>query len=180
MLPWAANYETLLAFLRIATMPGGYVIPDGDTFGPEDRSLSYRVLHHAVGDDIGYLGKGAPPEPADVPFYELVPLKHLAHGYVAPDHVPDDRVFDDRAFPLDIMPADQDAKMALANEWFEKRKLAEGIGGQFEVRQADAPQPPRQPSPPSPPRVPTPYTQPGLSGVTGRGLRGRMFGRKGL
>jgi hypothetical protein len=39
VLPWAANLETIFAFLRLATMPGGYVIPDGDSFGPEDRSF---------------------------------------------------------------------------------------------------------------------------------------------
>jgi hypothetical protein len=173
VLPWAANLETIFAFLRVATMPNGYVIPDGDTFGPEDRTLSYRVLHHDAGANIGY----AEPEPADVPFYELVPLKHLAHGFVAPGHVPDANVFADRAFPAAVMPEDQDAKMALANEWAEKRKLAEGIGGQFEVRQAGED---KAPSPPPPPVIaPTP-TQPGLPSVSGRGLRAQMFGRKGL
>jgi hypothetical protein len=162
------------AFLRVATMPNGYIIPDGDTFGPEDRSLSYRVLHHDQGANIGY----AEPEPADVPFYELVPLKHLAHGFVAPEHVPEANVFPDRAFPAAVMPEDQHAKMALANEWGEKRKLAEGIGGRFEVRQARADNAP----PPSPPQsviAPTP-SQPGLPSVSGRGLRAQMFGRKGL
>lgn len=168
VLPWAANFETLFAFMRVATMQNGYVIPDGDTFGPEDRSQSYRVLHHDKGDNVGY----AEPEPADVPFYELIPLKHVEYGYLAPEHVPDDRVLDDRAFPLDIMPAGQDEKMALANEWFQKRKLAEGIGGRFEVRHRDAPAAPPPPKPPAP-------EQPSLAGVSGRGLRGRVFGRKG-
>ena len=174
VLPWAANFETIFAFLRLATMPNGYVIPDGDTFGPEDRSLSYRVLHHDQGADIG------DGEPCDIPFYELVPLKHLAHSYVAPDHVPDANVFDDRAFPAAIMPEDQDARMALANEWAEKRKLAEGVGGTFEVRQRredDSPAPP----PPSPPPVIAPSpSRPGLPSASGRGLRAQVFGRKGL
>lgn len=174
VLPWTTNFETILAFLRVATMPNGYVIPDGDTFGPEDRSLSYRVLHHDAGADIGY----AEPEPADMPIYELVPLKHVAHNFVAEDHVPDANAFNDRAFPPAIMPADQDAKMALANEWGEKRKLAEGIGGRFEVRtRGDAPPP--QPAPPAPVIAPSPG-QPGLPSLSGRGLRGRVFGRKGL
>lgn len=178
VLPWAANLETIFAFLRVATMPNGYVIPDGDTFGPEDRSLSYRVLHHDQGANIGY----AEPEAADVPFYELVPLKHLAHGFIAPEHVPDANVFEDRAFPAAIMPEDHDAKMALANEWAEKRKLAEGIGGQFEVRQRredETPSPPPPPPPPRPVIAPTP-SQPGLPSVSGRGLRAQTFGRKGL
>lgn len=170
VLPWAANFETILAFLRIATMPNGYIIPHGDTFGPEDRSQSYRVLHHDAGEDIGY----AEPEPADLPFYQLIPLKHVEHGYLAPEHVPDDRVIEPSAFPTDLMPVGQEEKMALANEWFQKRKLAEGIGGRFEVRHPDAP-----PAAPPPPPVPPAPPEPGLTGASGRGLRARVFGRKG-
>ncbi|MFM7378689.1 MAG: hypothetical protein ACKO1O_11275 [Erythrobacter sp.] len=172
VLPWTANFETILAFIRIAIAPNGYIIPDGDTFGPEDRSLSYKVLHHDEGTMIGEVD----PSPADMPLYELVPLKHLAHGFVAPSHVPDDRVIDERAFPLDLMPVGQDEKMALANEWFQKRKLAEGIGGRFEVRHPDAPPAPPPPPPPPPPAPPAP----GLTGVSGRRVRARVFGRKGL
>lgn len=176
VLPWAANLETVFAFLRVATMPGGYIIPDGDTFGPEDRSLSYRVLHHDAGAVIG------DSAPAEVPVYELVPLKHVAHSFVAPEHVPETNVFDDRAFPPAIMPVDQDAKMTLANEWGEKRKLAEGIGGRFEVRAAGdrdaAPPPPPVTPPPAPVIAPTP-SKPGLPTLSGRGLRSRVFGRKG-
>lgn len=172
ILPWAANLDTILAFLRLATMPGGYVIPDGDTFGPEDRSLSYRVLHHEQGANIGY----AAPEAADLPMYELVPLKHLDHSFVAPEHVPDTHVIDDRAYPAALMPEAQDDKMSLANEWAAKRKLAEGVGGRFEVRHpAAAPQ-----RPPEPPEPPPASAQPGLTGIGGRGLRARVFGRKGL
>jgi hypothetical protein len=173
VLPWAANFETILAFLRIATAPGGYVIPDGDTFGPEDRSLSYRVIHHDQGAIIGT----EDPEPADMPMYELVPMKHIAHGFLAPDHVPEANVIAPLAFPLDLMPADEEEKMALANEWAEKRKLAEGIGGRFEVRHADAP---AAPPPPAPPARPAPQPSlPGTATVTGRGLRAQVFGRKG-
>ena len=93
-----------------------------------------------------------------------------------------DGAFDDRAFPQAIMPEDQDAKMALANEWAEKRKLAEGIGGTFEVRarteDGSAPPPP-PPTPPAPVIAPTP-SQPGLPSLSGRGLRAQVFGRKGV
>lgn len=172
-LPWSANLETIFAFLRVATMKGGYIIPDGDSFGPEDRSLSYKVRHHEKGADIGY----AEPEPADVPFYELVPLKHVAHGFVAPGHVPDANAFNDRAFPPSVMPSDQDARMTLANEWAEKRRMAEGIGGRLEVRKVGE----AAPVPPSPPPVIAPRAgHQGLPTVSGPGLRGRVFGRKGL
>jgi hypothetical protein len=154
VLPWAANFEAILAFLRVATTENGYVIPDGDTFGPEDRSLSYRVIHRAA-------------EANDVPLYELQPLMHREYGFVAEDYVPPERVFDDRMPPADLMPEDQEAKMSLANEWREKRSMAEGIGGRFEVRardRGDGGAPPHRPAG-SP-----------LSGV-GSGKR-PVFGRK--
>ncbi len=120
-LPWAANFETILAFIRVATTKNGYVIPDGDTFGPEDRSLSYRVVHREA-------------EEGDVPLFELQPLMYREYGFVAEDYVPPDRVINDRSPPLAVMPEDDEAKMELVNEWREKRALAEGIGGRFEVR----------------------------------------------
>lgn len=151
-LPWAANYETILAFLRVAMTGNGYVIPDGDTFGPDDRSLSYRVIHR-------------PAEEGDVPIYELVPLMHREYGFVADDYVPPERAIDDRSPPPELMPEDDEAKMELANEWREKRKLVEGIGGRFEVRA-------REQGGSSPPPAP-------LSPQAGPGLGGRpIFGRK--
>jgi hypothetical protein len=151
VLPWAANFETVMAFLRVATMDKGYIIPDTDTFGPDNGSLSYRVLHRDA-------------EEGDVPLYELVPLLHREYGFQADDYVPRDRRIDDRAPPPALMPADQEEKQALANEWREKHALAEGVGGSFEVRaRGDAPIPP----PVTPPRTP---------------LLGRraVFGRKGI
>lgn len=150
-LPWAANFETILAFLRLGTMDGGYIIPDGDTFGPEDGSLSYRVTHLDA-------------EEGDVPFYVLTPLMFREYGFVADDYVPRDRVINDRAPPAALMPEDDEAKMELVNEWREKRALAEGVGGQFEVRARGA-----APLPPTPPPM-----RPPVGG-------GRpVFGRKGL
>ncbi len=133
---WSENLEAMLAFMRVALAEGGYLIPDGDSFGPEDGSLSYRVHHR-------------PAEEGDVPVIELVPLLHRGAGFVSPDYVPRERTIDDRMPPAAVMPADEEAKAELANEWREKRKLAEGIGGRFEVRaRGDAPLPP--PSPPRP------------------------------
>ena len=125
VLPWAANYETILAFIRIAITQNGYIIPDGDTFGPEDRSQSYRVLHRDA-------------EEGDVPTYELVPLMYREFDFQAADFVPHEQVINDRSPPPALMPADDEAKMELANEWREKRKLAEGLGGRFEVRHREA------------------------------------------
>jgi hypothetical protein len=152
ILPWAANYETILAFMRIAMTENGYVIPDGDTFGPENRSLSYRVIYREA-------------EEGDVPLYELEPLMHRKHGFVAEGYVPPERAIDDRAPPAALMPEDGEAKMELANEWREKRALAEGIGGRFEVRaMGSAPLPPTRPGGPSAP------------GYGGRPVFGRKIG----
>lgn len=138
VLPWAANFETVLAFLRVATIDNGYVIPDGDTFGPEDGSLSYRVLHRTAAE-------------GDVPLCELVPLLHREHGFVADDYVPRDRTIDDRVPPASLMPESEDARAELTAEWREKRAMAEGIGGRFEVRaRGEGPIPP-SPRPPSGP-----------------------------
>ena len=146
-LPWAANFETILAFLRVATTTNGYVIPDNDTFGPEDHSLSYRVRHLEATSD-------------DVALYELTPLLYREYGFQSPDYVPRERTFDDRTAPAELMPEARDERQELLDEWQEKRAMAEGIGGRFEVRARDpglAAPPPAQP--------------------TGFGVR-RMFGRK--
>ncbi len=173
-LPWATNYETILAFLRICLAENGYVIPDEDTFGPEDRSLSYRVNW-----------RDADPEEGDqgVPFYELIPLKHVEHGFVSENFVPDENVIDDRCFPAELMPEDEQDKAELANEWAEKRAMAENAGCKFEVRARDlggeAP-PPTDPSDsPDIVSAPTPGN-PGMPSLSGRGLRAKVFGRKGL
>jgi len=138
ILPWTANFETILAFLRVATIKNGYIVSDGDTFGPEDRSQLYRVLHREA-------------EEGDVPLCELVPLIHRDHGFVAEGYVPPERLIDQRMPPLEVMPEDDEAKMELVNEWREKRARAEGIGGRFEVRawdQGDGSPPPARPSGP--------------------------------
>jgi hypothetical protein len=82
MLPWVANYEAIFTFMRVALAPNGYVIPDNDTFGNEDQSVSYRVRHLSGGDD-------------GVPVYQLEPLLHLEHGFRSPDYVPTDRRIDE-------------------------------------------------------------------------------------
>jgi hypothetical protein len=135
-IPWSANFETILSFLRIATMEGGYIIPDGDSFGPEDGSLSYRALHRAAEAD-------------EVALIELVPLLHREHGFQSPDYVPRDRAFDDRSPPAELMPADAGERDALSAEWRDKRAMAERIGGGLQVRVRDTP-----PAPPSPPTRP--------------------------
>lgn len=76
------------------------------------------------------------------------PLMRREHGFVADDYVPATQVINDRAPPSDLMPPDDEQKFELVNEWREKRALAEGIGGSFEVRARNADP---QATPPRPP-----------------------------
>lgn len=165
IIPWAANFETVLALLRVAIIQNGYIIPHNDTFGPEDRSQSYRVLHREA-------------EEGDVPLLELVPLMFAEYGFVAPDYVPLDRVIDDRMPPPELMPEDEEDKMELANEWREKRGMAEGIGGRFEVRARDLDGGSASPPPTGGPGGGgSGYTPPRPGGLGGIGPR-PVFGRK--
>lgn len=82
-LPWSAAYEAALAFCRLAASPEGYVIPDGDTFGPspedgEESGELWRVHHRQAGPSDTQAGTA--------PVYELVPLRHGACGFIAEDH----------------------------------------------------------------------------------------------
>ena len=45
--PWGEAYQHALVFIALAIHKNGYVIPDGDTFGDESQSFSYRVHHKA-------------------------------------------------------------------------------------------------------------------------------------
>ncbi len=121
VLPWAANFETILTFLRVALVENGYIIPDGDVFGPEDGSQSYRVIHHAA-------------QPNDVPLIELVPLIHQQYRFQAAGYIKPPRIIDDRNPPAEVMPADVAARKIITDAWRQKRAMVEGIGGQFQVR----------------------------------------------
>ncbi len=130
--PWQATYLQMLALLATATAPNGYIVPDGDTFGPPDHSVSYRVHHRPAMD-------------GDVPILELEPLVHRASGFQSPAYVPRDRTFDDRNIPADAAPEDRAAQDALRAELRGKRRQAELAGTTFEVRatlpREDAPRP---------------------------------------
>ena len=60
-LPFAVHVEAMLGLLRLATSPGGYLIPHGDSFSDESGELAYRVSHR-------------PALPGDVPLIVLEPL----------------------------------------------------------------------------------------------------------
>lgn len=169
-LPWAVNFDAVLAFLRIANKPGGYVIPAGDSFGPEDGSFSYRVLHHDAGANIGY----CEPETADLPLYELVPLKHLAHGYAAPDHMPGAAMLDAGAYAAgNRADNEDDGDIPLPNLTWPDPPRSTGRPGDTAE--------PRRVEPLAPTRIaPSPAALRGLPPLAARAGAARGFGRKGL
>jgi len=194
-LPWAAAYQTALTFCRIATMENGYVIPDGDTFGHEGDELGaensaggevWRVHHR---DSAWAADQAGADDP--VPLYELVPLRHDACEFVSEDYINQASVTRSRGCEVQdeakLDPASQpfDAATMIA----EKRRMAAAIGGRVEVPAfADPDTFEAVTSPDEPDKLagkkivpigpPTP-TRPGEASVSGRGLRARVFGRKG-
>ena len=120
------NLSVIVSFVRIATMENGYVIPDGDTFGPEDRSQSYRVHHR-------------PAAPGDVPLYEIEPLLHREQGFESKSYAPPGRVLDRHSPDDDLLPPDPAERARVLDELEAKRRQAERIGAMLEVS-------PRQPA----------------------------------
>jgi len=182
--PWTAAYETLLAFCELATMAGGYVIPDGDTFGPEDGSEVWRV-HHREPEP------GADADASDYPaLYELVPLRHDACQFIAEDFARSSSVLSvrqpkskattadpqgaaDRVPHNDPNHASTAATPVLEPE--EENDAAELQAALAEGRAEAAA------NPPAPLAPATAGGTPSLAGdatVSGRSLRARVFGSK--
>lgn len=177
-LPWVANFEAILSFVRMATAPNGCVIPDGDTFGPEDGSISTRVTHRGSSAQKG----GVSLEKDTLPFIELTPIKHAEFDFVHPDFPPDKELADARAFAKVSLAKEHNTKIDIANLWRESRRMANALGTPFEARATAQPdvEESEEPAPPSPPPEnigPRP-SQPGLPSVSGSGLRAKVFGRK--
>jgi hypothetical protein len=120
-IPWQATFLTMLAFLKVATVPDGYVIPDGDLLENEDYSEAYRI-HHRSADE------------GDVPLYEFEPMLHQASGFRSPAYVSRESRFDDRNIPANVMPEDRAGQDAMRAELRGKRRQAELVGNHFEVR----------------------------------------------
>jgi hypothetical protein len=121
---WFDNFQTILAFLRVATMENGYIVPDGDTFGTDNGEISCLVRH-------------VPVEENKFPLYEIEPLLHRKSGFVAPGYLPQGPVIDDQNPPQEYV--DTPDGRAIVAEWRDKRRMVEGIGGKFSVRMTPEP-----------------------------------------
>jgi hypothetical protein len=129
-LPWQDALGLIFTFLKIATIKNGYVVPDGDTFGDEDRSLSCRVRHIPEGANSGGL---------DGPLYRLEVLFSRKHGFVSSDYVAPARTFDDRTVPADILSDLGRERFPVVEDMRAKRQMVERLGGHLEVSETAPP-----------------------------------------
>jgi hypothetical protein len=123
-IPWVENFEAAMAFMKLALVENGYIIPDGDNFGVEGGDFSYRVKHVADTNT----GEAATPG-----HYELELRYSRKHDYHSPNHQPDGEVINiDTPPPELIDPANPDEK-AMMEKWQQRRQMSENVGGQFRV-----------------------------------------------
>jgi hypothetical protein len=138
-LPWAEVYVGAMAFVSLALAPNGYVIPDNNTFSPEDNSVAYKVRHIPVGQKSGQF---------EGPLYQLDLIHSAKHNFTKHDYIPPEKTFDDQNPPKDVLSALGSKAEETLKEWQAKRQTAEAAGGRFTVKyDPDAP-PPSSPSRP--------------------------------
>lgn len=82
--PWVDVLDGILAFVKLGCHDRGYVIPDGDTFGPEGGAYRYRVRHIEKGQESGGF---------EGPLYRLDLLLSQKDNFKAPDFVEAERTF---------------------------------------------------------------------------------------
>jgi len=76
-IPWVDLYQATLAFMSVALLPKGYVVPDDETFGPEGGDSSYLVRH---------LAASAHPMGMNEPTYALTLRFSRQNGYTTMEH----------------------------------------------------------------------------------------------
>jgi hypothetical protein len=123
--PWPEIVDAILAFVKLALRVDGYVIPDGDTFSPQDDSVVYRVRHIAEGEKSGELAG---------PLYQFELLRSRALDFVSPDFTPPNRVIGERRLPADVASDLGARKDDIVREWRAKRQMAEAAGNQLQVK----------------------------------------------
>jgi hypothetical protein len=123
--PWGEAYQHALTFIALALYKNGYIIPDGDTFGDESHSVSYRVHHTAE----PLLNAGT-----QIPCYELEPLLNTQHKFQSPDYVTRDHIVNIDAPQPEYVELKGRALRETVAEWKTRRQMAERVGGSFEVK----------------------------------------------
>lgn len=180
-LPWSAAYEAALAFCAFAAMEDGFVIPDGDTFGPPasaagepEAGIGTWRVHHREAPQGPAANDDADARSASVALYELVPLRHDGCGFVGVENP-------EAAVPLPTLPAITEIPDPAPDPDpdGEASHLAELTAALAAGRaEAAANPPPELPDPRSLAAMAGTPSRPGELNVSGRSLRARVFGAK--
>jgi hypothetical protein len=124
-LPIPSSMQAAHVFLKVATMPNGYVIPDDDTFGDEDRSTSWRVRH------IAEQNTGERSIPG---YYSLQLQMARAINFETREFKALGPKIDLNNPPQELINTASPEGKDEVERLHARAKLSAGIGGQFEVR----------------------------------------------
>lgn len=155
-IPWVDLYEAALAFMRVALVPNGYIVPDDETFGPENGDYSYRVRHLAAEQH---------PIGMREPSYALTLRFSRQHSYTTMEHETRTLVPGGMRSVAASVEADKDRRRELVADWEQKERAAKAVGNSLQLyRKGEGGQ---DASPGSPPRFGGGFTR-----------RTAVFGRK--
>lgn len=124
-IPWVATLDPIIAFLRLATVENGYVVPDGDTFSPADGSFTFRARHLRAGPRF---------DGTQGPIIELEPLDYPEHGFRSADFIAPTHSFDDRAVPPVVSARLGQTGASVVADWRKTRRMAEAAGSQLRIK----------------------------------------------
>lgn len=123
-IPWIELYDTAMAFMRVALMPNGYIIPDDETFGPESKEFSYLVRH---------LKPEEHPMQMPEPVYALTLRFSKKYSYTTMEHETRTLVPGGiRSVAREIDP-DKARQREIVSDWDEKERAAKALGGSLEL-----------------------------------------------
>ncbi len=117
--PWFDLYQTVMAFIRLAIMPNGYIIPDKDTFAPEGADFAYRVNH---------LSGNESPLPDGSPCYQLTLLFSTSHNYISPDYRPRELIPGGIGKASTMLDRDDASDQKRVTQWQQSEQQAEKTG----------------------------------------------------
>jgi hypothetical protein len=122
---WPESVENALVFIRLSLLENGYIIPDGDTFGPPDNSWSYRITHIPAGEKS---------DDFEGPLYRMDLVMHKATNFETTSYVKPVRTFDDRTIPADLKADIGRGLPKFEKKLRSRREMAEKAGGGFYAR----------------------------------------------
>ena len=128
--PWLDLYSSITAFVEMATMPDGYIIPDGDTWGVDDDEFCWRVTHPDGKKQSTINGE---------PFFNLKLLYHRSHGYTAPDFTGRKLIKGGIAEASALLQGPEQAVREEIDDWKKTEDMARKAGGGFEIYRTNDP-----------------------------------------